>query len=1427
MGSFAELHCHSDFSFLDGASSADDLIERALERGLAALAVTDHQGLYGAVRFTSAAHEAGLHPVIGMEVELLDAAVPDVLGVVVPRKRRKKPAPAGSDTHVLAGNGLPATPATERKRPPGHRDARKEDLRGVRARELGPHLVLLAEDAAGYSSLCRLASAAHLGGTKGVPRFTHQLLAQNTHGLVALTGCRHGELSRRLLAGDRQGAEKAARSLRDRFGEKLYVEIQHHLLPDDDWLVAELARLASELGLPTLVTNDAHYAWPEGRELQDVLVGIRHGLPLDACQHLRRPNGEYFIKGEPELRALPPALPGAGSLVNTAWDEGIANAAEVAARCRVELEFERYRFPGFEVPRGETPYSELVRLCHDGARQRYHPLTSRVVKQMAHELDVIERTGLAEFFLICWDLMKFCKDRGIPAQGRGSAGDSIVAYVLGITRVDPIRHELLFERFINEGRTSYPDVDIDFASSRREEVIQYVYEKYGTEHTGMVCNVVTYRARSAVREVGYALGFPRPLVDRVAKALETYDSVMVRRDLEAEGGFAEFFQLPPAGSSDPGSSPAAGGSLPQAVAAAVATRAAEVAAEQASAHGFVGSMGELNHPRGSRLTIPIDAGNNGDGRLVRREDLRIKEGGRPTTTRSGAPPDAPARIVELLPRLRERAGEEGDAERLAPWTTLRHGPSDDEGGPGDSAVSIRWLHAEAQRRTELAALSDAGTAPSHAADELLPPLTVGGQLIDPESGMFAGPATKRLGRGSDRGPSANAAAHAGPEPERRIVASSMGGVELDPIPPKGRGSTTGLSPWERWLELCARIDGLPRHLSIHVGGMLITAAPLVDIAPLERASMPGRVVVQYDKRDVETIKLIKLDLLGLRMLSSIDDALRDITVDCATCVDLDHLPEDIPEVFRMIQAADTVGVFQIESRAQMQTLPRSRPTTLDDLVVEVAIIRPGPIQGNAVHPYLRRKQGLEPVTYLHPSLEPALKETLGVILYQEQVMKVAIDVAGFSAAESDGFRRAMGTWRSRREMEKLHARFVGGCVEVSGLTREQAEELFEKVAGFASFGFNKSHAAAFARTAYESAFLKLFYPAQFVTGLINAQPMGFYPVEVLINDAKRHGVPVLPVDINRSRFRTRTEWAGMPDEPLPEGCGIDRRPEPVRSSACVVPDRETHERWAARSALGYGIRLGLHLVKGIGEAEGEQIDAEVERHGPFRGLADLVARTDLSEEVIGRLIRSGALDSLERPRRELLWQLREVAAAARGSDGRVSKARGRSLDLRLPPTDAPDLAPPTDLERLGDSYAILSLDARRQVVEMFRPALDRLGAVTNAALADRRPGPVKIGGLVVTRQHPMTARGTVFLALEDETGMVNVTLWPNVWAELRGVVRRHALLYVEGDLQSEYGVTNLIARRIRPLTDVARSAGGPGTAPGVRHMGHAGMRRVG
>jgi DNA polymerase III alpha subunit len=1431
---YAELHAHTDFSFLDGASTADDLVERAVAQGLTGLAVTDHNGLYGAVRFMGAAEEAGLHGIVGTEIGLLDPAVPDPDAVVIPprrRPRRRRAEPPVSEP--LATEGRPARPRPQRAKLPGHRDPVKEDLRGVGERARGPHLVLLTRTPTGWRSLSRLISRANLAGTKAVPRFRHAQLEEEHEGVIALSGCRDGEIARRLRVGDRAGARAAAERYASIFGRGdgpgtsgFFIELSHHLLPDDDWLVTESVALAEELGLPVVVTNDVHYATADDREFHDVLTAIKHGRTVDTLADLRRPDAESFLKSGAELAAL-----GAGFDAATAraWREGIATSVEVAASCSVDLGFEQYRFPGFPVPAGETPFSYLSELCWAGARARYHPLTSAVVNRLAHELDVIERAGLAEFFLICWDLMRFAREQGIPAQGRGSATSSIVSYTLGISRVEPIAHSLLFERFINPGRTTYPDVDIDFSSARREEVIQYIYRRYGTEHTGMVCNLVTYRARSAVREVGYALGFPRPLVDRVAKALETYDSVMVRRDLEADGGFAEFFRR--TGEGLPGEARAA---------------------EDAEAHGLVDRMGQLNTriplvgkvPPWRQPRKPADPDapqpfawlreGSGAGALPAPIPLPSEDpglgGAQGESGHAGHAQDRPVESPSGHPRPDSYGGSRDPAHNgdprafredpLAPVTTIRSGgPSDDEGGPGDSPASVAWLRAG--RGTGYR-----GQRPGDVA-------------VDEESGMALPPPRKtdRLGRPSPWDPAPapprseaelrDAIGPRIPPPDSRAHNNSVARVEVEEPPRARGGSTVGLSHWERWLEFCARIDGFPRHLSIHSGGMLVTAAPLIDIAPLEHATMPGRVVVQFDKRDVETLKLIKLDLLGLGMLAAIDETLQLIEHDCAVCLDLDRLPEEIGEVFAMLQAADTVGVFQVESRAQMQTLPKSKPQSLDDLVVEVAIIRPGPIQGNAVHPYLRRKQGLEPVAYLHPSLEPVLKDTLGVILYQEQVMRIAIEVAGFSPAESDGFRRAMGTWRSSREMEKLHKRFVVGALQQPGMTDEDAEELFRQVAAFASFGFAKSHAAAFARTAYESAFLKLFYPAQLLVGLINAQPMGFYPVEVLVNDTKRHGVAVLPVDINGSSYKTTTEWVG------PDG-----QPDAVISSGCIVPSAVARERWTSPTTGGWGVRLGLHLVKGIGEQHEALLDAERSR-GPYTNLVDVVERTDLPEEVLERLIRSGAMDSLGRPRRELLWQLREVAGASRGRmDGRTVRALGRSagkrgaaagrpMDLRLPATDVPALPEITESERIGDAYAVLGLDARRQVVGLFRRALDRLGAITNASLADRRPGRVRVGGLVVTRQHPMTAKGTVFLALEDETGMVNVTLWPKTWERLRGVVRRHALLLVDGELQREGSVVNLVAHDVRSLPDVAAEAGGPEQPGGVRQLGHAGMRRLG
>ncbi|MEO5918086.1 MAG: PHP domain-containing protein, partial [Candidatus Limnocylindrales bacterium] len=744
---YAELHCHSNFSFLDGASPVEDLVERAVKLGLSGLAVTDHQGLYGVVRFAAAAQEAGLQPVIGLEIELVDAAAVDPGGIVIPARRPGRgertsgeragdTVPGGSMFSATAPvegrpgatapvEGRPARPRPVRARLPGHRAHVKEDLRGIGERQRGPHLVLLARDAAGYRSLCRLVSHANLAGTKRVPRFTQALLAEHAEGVVALSGCRDGEIARRLLVGDRAGARAVAERYATIYGRGdgpvasgFFLELSHHLRPDDDWLVAETAALAADLGLPVVTTNDVHHARPEDRELGDVLTAIAHGRTLDTLADLRRPDGESHLKSGSDLLAMPPgeaAFARTDPVTARAWVEGMATAVEVAASCTVDLGFERYRFPGFPVPPGETAFSYLVELCQAGVRRRYHPVSPPVVRQLAHELDVVEKTGLAEFFLICWDLMRFAKERAIPAQGRGSAADSIIAYALGITRVDPIRHNLLFERFINEGRTSYPDVDIDFSSERREEVIQYVYQRYGPEHTGMVCNLVTYRARSAVREVGYALGFPRPLVDRVAKALETYDSVMVRRDLEADGGFAEFFRRPGAGG-----------------VAGAGARTGEL--------GFTDRMGRLNVRHGGERAGgpsvgPVPSGTHPDrGNRHDVADLRhlrpgvvqdtgsaqVGGGSTPDTGRLSTDSEADSRQVASIsgrsaptttPDRKWGAPSAGSGESAGSHDTSNTtwpgpgtwamavglkpairagGNSDDEGGPGDSPASVAW-----------------------------------------------------------------------------------------------------------------------------------------------------------------------------------------------------------------------------------------------------------------------------------------------------------------------------------------------------------------------------------------------------------------------------------------------------------------------------------------------------------------------------------------------------------------------------------------------------------------------------------------------------------------------------------------------------------------------------------------------------------------
>jgi len=1253
---YCELHAHSNFSFLDGASHPEELIARAAQLGLPSLAITDHAGLYAAVRTwkaateteTDAARTAGLRsvrPIIGLEI---------------------------------------AIPRTDDELRRAHRGRKLNDpLRGAKAsrgwpgeHHAGPipgdHLVLLARDVDGYTALSHLASRGHLAGEKQFPVFERSLvttaLDEARGHLVGLTGCRNGLIPRLLLAGERQAALTAARTWAQHFADGDFaVELSHHFGPDDDWLVAELAALADEAGLPTVVTNEVHYADPDGHRLQDVLVCIRHGATLEEARELLLPNAEYRLKSGVEMAAIGQGLPDERS--RRAWEAGMARSAAIGQDCRLELGFERYRFPGFTVPAGETAFSYLYQLAHEGLLRRYQPITKRALSQLTHELDLIDRTNLSEFFLIVWDLMEFARRGGIIGQGRGSAGDSIVAYCLGITKVDPIEHKLLFERFINEAR-ALPDIDIDFDVNRREEVIQYLYTRYGADHAAMVCTVVTYRARSAVREVAKALGFPVEGIDALAKALDTRDATDVARDLALDGSFAWLFDELGMDMADAAVPPGRDG------------------------RGFVHPTSDSSWNSRPRPTL----------------DLRsVSEGG-------WVPPKK-ARVLD------------------ASVTSVRH----------ESETTKRYARSGELAGGELAlpAPRDNGTpGPSSGRPALV--------RVDPESGM---PIEER------RRPRVVPDLAAG---NRHMTPpAALGDAEGTPGVLRHR-NTAGLTdhpPRNRWqwlLTLCAEIDGFPRHLGIHVGGMLVTRTPLIDLVPIEKATMPNRVVTQYDKEDIEQLGLVKIDLLSLRTLGVISDALTRIERDTGQRPDLDSLPHDDPEVYRSIQAADTVGMFQIESRAQMQSLPKARPERFEDLVVQVAIIRPGPVQGNAVHPYLRRRAGEEEVTYAHESLKPILEDTLGVILYQEQVMQVAIEVCGYTATEADIFRKAMGSHRSHAKMQAERGRFVGGAMH-TGLTEKDAEELFQKCSAFAEFGFARAHAAAFAKISYDTAWLKRYYPAHYIVGVLNNQPMGFYSPAVVINDAKRHGIAVLTIDVNESAWEH------------------DTRPGPDDA---------------------YAIRLGLRQVKGIDQRAREVLDAERQR-GSYASVRDFVARTRLGEQVVERFISIGAFDWTDAPRRELLWQLRTTMADAdpeRPALGLTDDAQ-RALGASLPPM--------TDAEKVAADYRDTGVSPNLHAVELFRERLTSRGVITvsqAAALRDRSI--IRLAGLAVSVQHPMTAKNFVFIALEDETGMINVTLRPQVYQAHRALLHRHPLLVIDGRLQVEGAVLNVIAQRLRSVDTV-------------------------
>jgi error-prone DNA polymerase len=966
------------------------------------------------------------------------------------------------------------------------RDAGIKPITGAElSLEGGYHLTLLVENDKGYRNLSRLITKAHLAGSKGDPVLALSELQGNTEGLICLSGCMKGRIASLLFKGEKEAALLAVQEYRDLFGhDNFFIEIQNHLLPDDRKLTLHLVNLARNLSLKTVATNNVHYVVRDDHMLQDVLVCIKNRVTLDKSAPFRKMNSEYFLKGYEDMTRLP-WLP----------REAILRTGEIADRCNFNLELSSFSYPRFPLPEGETTSQGFLRkLALEKAQGRYGALSEEIHERLDHELALIDQKRMTDYFLVVWDIVEYARKMGISAQGRGSAASSVVAYVLGITPVDPMKHNLFVGRFLNE--LSSPDIDIDIATHRREEVIRYVYDTYGRENAAMVCTYVTFQARNAIREVGKALGLPTHILDRMAKMVSSYGSTHAIESLKEVPEFKSYL-----------------------------------------------------------------------------------------------------------------------------------------------------------------------------------------------------------------------------------------------------GSTA----WGYFCAICNKIADFPRHLSIHVGGMIIAPCPISEIVPQEHARAEGRIVCQWDKDSVDDAGLIKFDLLGLRMLSLIDEAQDLIAERLGTRIDFDSIGTDDPEVYKLICDADTVGIFQVESRAQMQTLPKVRPHSIGDLALEVAIVRPGPLQGNMVHPFIRRRQGKEPVVHFHPKLESVLGETLGVILFQEQILQVAIEIAGFSAGEANRLRKAMGRKNAREELMKWYERFVAGAQQ-QGIGKALATEIFDHISGFAEFGFCKSHAASFAILCYRSSYLKRYYPAEFYCALLNNQPMGFYIPEVITGDAKRHGVQILPVNINRSAWK----------------CSLE----------------------------GRSIRIGFRYVKSIGEDKGALI-LKARESGPFVSLQDFVDRTRLDNESLQNLVTVGSFETLKRSRRRLLWE----AGTKKAAHGLIEMSFDEQESLSISEMSMTE-------ETLVD-YAFQGFSATHHIMELYRANLNRLKAVKSKELFRLSSGSsVLIGGYRVCLQMPPTAKGFSFLTLEDEEGLINVVVKPNDYQAYRALIRLEPLLLVKGVLERKEGLINVRAHTFTSLRNM-------------------------
>ncbi len=1152
---YIELHTSSAFSFLDGASLPEALVDRAAELGYPAVALLDRDGVYGAPRFHKAAKAAGIRAIVGAELTMNSG-------------RQTADSRQRDEEHHA-----------RRRSSAGREQAVGCQLSAVRCPW---RLPVLIESPVGYHNLCRLLTGMHLRSPKGEGALSLEDFDGRTAGLVALVG-------HEALRGGRHGVGGLVDRLVGLFGRSnVCVELQRHLMRDEEADNQLLADLAAAFRVPIVATNGVRFAAPEDRPLYDVLTCIRHKTTLDGAGRRLAVNAERYLKPPARIEELFHDRP-----------EAIANGVALAERLRYTMADLGYRFPEYPVPPGETMASFLRKMAEIGARERYRPYHDRARAQIARELALIEKLDLAGYFLIVWDIVNFCRQQGILVQGRGSAANSAVCYSLGITAVDPVGMDLLFERFLSEERGEWPDIDLDLPSGdRRERVIQHVYEKYGQHGAAMTANVITYRGRSAAREVGKSLDLEPVQVDRLAKVMHNFE---------------------------------------------------------------------------------------------------FKD----------------------------------DGETLA-------------------------KHLDA----------------------------IGMDAAQPRMRLFA--------------------------------------------------------------ELWQRIQDLPRHLGQHSGGMVICQGRLDGVVPLENASMPGRVVVQWDKDDCADMGIVKIDLLGLGMMAVLQDSLAEINSRRPREVQplgLWNLPPDDVEVYRMLQAADTMGIFQVESRAQMATLPRLKPERFYDIVVEVAIIRPGPIVGQMVHPYLNRRAGREPVRYPHPSLEPILQRTLGVPLFQEQLLRVAMVAAGFTGGQAEELRRAFGFKRSERRMKQIEVQLREGMAR-TGITGKDADEIVTSITSFALYGFPESHSASFALLVYASAYLKAHYPASFYAALLNNQPMGFYHPATLVKDAQRRGVHFAPVDVQRSGWDCTIEEDGAVRLGLRYVSGL-RQEVGIkigqRTSSAAVGPRSQQDFTAAvgpRSQQDFSPaplrcpkchcddRSMLEVVvDGRGQSFFCNNCAHEWRPAPLRfaSIEELVKRSGINREELSVLAEIGALNSFGYTRREALWQVERAIRPAgelyedsgfgiQDSGDGVSTENGKrktekeadseaekspNREIAKSQNDVSPLPEMSPVERVVADYAGTGLTVGPHPMALRRQEMRLRGALRACDLPHMRHGRrVRVAGAVITRQRPGTAKGFVFLTIEDETGIANIIVRPDLFARDRMTIIQEPFLLVEGTLQNQDGVTSIRAERL-------------------------------